>query len=334
MLEFANRLYKTNRLFLPDVKFPDLLIKPLEKDEFDLMGKITARFHQNRFFDKEVIRKKAEKIYTEKELRNMTQEETQEAGGNLSIMFPNLKPNGIYGQSEESFSRYWQEQKDNPDFKAFIAKDKTTNKVLGFVTGDFKYINLQDFPYVTFPQYADLSKILSIGSLYMNPNPTWKEKEIGKTLISTFMLNSLIENDFKFSGFLTNCFWRDNSQFFLDRCCGARRIGFCDMPNRYIDEDGKTNIQNLTGEVMFWEWPNVRKLINSMPPILSEEEYTRKDSDYKTMEKVKGYMPEYLKLKKEEKERKKHEKYLDDLTRTEVDISEYIDFLVKIGAIE
>ena len=43
----------------------------------------------------------------------MIQEEIQEAGGNLSIMFHNLKPNGIYGQSEENFLRYWREQKDN-----------------------------------------------------------------------------------------------------------------------------------------------------------------------------------------------------------------------------
>ena len=315
MLELTNKLYKTNRLFSSNNKSLDLLIRPLERDEFDLMGKVAAKFYQDRFYNEETIKKQAQRIYNEKELEGMTQEEIQEIAGNISILFPNLKPNDIYGQSEENFLRYWKEQKDNPDFKAFVAIDKETNQICGFVKGDFKYVDLQDFPHVTFPEGINPNKILSIGSLYVDPE--CKGKGAGKALASTFMLNSLAENNFDYSGFLTDCFWRNNSQFFFNKC-GAERIGFCDIPDRYVDKDGKTNIQNITGEVMFWTPENVENFLKNKVKITSP--YSRKNPDYKTMEKAKGSMPEYLKLKQKDNSKN----YLNELVELGKDFDPFI----------
>ena len=44
---------------LTNTKYLDLLIRPLEKDEFDLMGKVVSRFYQDRFYNEETIKKQA-----------------------------------------------------------------------------------------------------------------------------------------------------------------------------------------------------------------------------------------------------------------------------------
>lgn len=271
----------------------NVIIRKAKIDEFiNILPTVAFKAYYDRFYNIETIKKNVDIIrQAESEIvkYNETEEEFLEYGGCLSIPYTKLSPkvNGA-GQSLLSFTKYWLSKiKDFQDgkFKVFVAE--INGKIVGFVKGTFDEINKKDFPDC---QLAEDKKICALGSLYILPS--CRKKGIGTMLTKEYIKNLLKESP-NCDGMLTECYWRNNSQYFFNKL-GATSIGFCNIPDLYLNEQLELATQNITGEVMFWDRNKLDLLANNR---FTNKEYNRKTQNYIDMEKFKGNFEEYLRNK-------------------------------------
>lgn len=271
----------------------NVIIRKARIEEFvDILPRVAFKAYSDRFYNKEAIKKHAEIIRIkeglDKKIKGETEEEFLEYGGCLSIPYTKLSPkaNGE-GQSLLSFKKYWNDKIEDfkkGKFKVFVAE--IDGKVIGFVKGTFDEVDKKDFP------DCDLSnkKIFSLGSLYVLPN--CRKNGVGTLLTKKWIKNLLIECP-ECEGMLTECYWRNNSQYFFNKL-GAKSIGFCNIPDIYLNSKLQHSIQNITGEVMFWNRDKLDLLANNR---FTNKEYTRKTQNYVDMVKARGNFEEYLRNK-------------------------------------
>ena len=280
-------------------KMEKLIIRKARLEEFDsVLPDLAARAYGDRFFDDKTIKNNTERVlkieglvFPQKEREG---DEFLEYGGSLSIPFTCLKPqpNGS-GQSFESFRRYWTEKKSDEGFRAYVAE--LNGKVVGFVKGSFGYVDCaEDFPEANLPE---TDRIVSLGSLYLDPD--CRRGGIGTELVKKYMEEALIEKpDCK--GFVTDCYWRNNSQYFFNKL-GASSVGFCNIPDAYLDGNLERKTQNIVGEVMFWNREKIDTLLGNQAiksgEILADAAYTRNTSEYSLMVAAGGDMEEFKAIK-------------------------------------
>jgi len=293
----------------------EIIIREAKAEEFDsVLPKLATKAYQDRFFNEESIKKSGEIILEQEKLsfpktenpeeERINREEFLEYSGSLGIPFSVLRPqeNGA-GQSLLSFMEYWQSKKEDfkeKKFKAFVAE--VDSKVVGFIKGNFDYVDFEkDFSEIK--ELQNQQKICSIGSLYVDPEFR-RTQGIGTQLVQKWTAE-LLRKKPNCEGMLTDCYWRNNSQYFFNRL-GAVSIGFCDIPDTYLNKTLTRQTQNIVGEVMFWNREAMEKLIKTnnlkKGENLSQEKYTRNTSEYSIMTVAKGNMTDFIKLKKEQRE--------------------------------
>ena len=278
-----------------------IIIRKAKLEEFDyILPDLVARAYGDRFFNDSTIKNSGERILEKEGLKFPTNsgkdDEFLEYSGSLSVPFSCLKPqsNGA-GQSFESFRSYWSEKKRDAAFRAYVAE--FDGEIVGFVKGNFDYVDCaNDFPDASLPE---TDKIISLGSLYIDPN--CRRSGIGTDLVKCYMREALKEK-VKCNGFVTDCYWRNNSQYFFNKL-GASSVGFCNIPDIYLDENLERRTQNIVGEVMFWSKENIDKLLSNSiiksGEILADNKYTRNTTEYSAMVVAKGNMGNFKAVKNE-----------------------------------
>ena len=271
----------------------NVIIRKAKFDEFiNILPMVAFKAYYDRFYNIETIKKNSNIIRKrEGEViqNNETEEEFLEYGGCLSIPYTKLSPkaNGT-GQSLLSFTKYWLSKiKDFQDekFKVFVAE--VNGKIVGFIKGTFDKIDKNDFPDCKLEENKNL---FALGSLYILPS--CRKKGIGTMLTKEYIKNLLKEHP-NCDGMLTECYWRNNSQYFFNKL-GAESIGFCNITDLYLNEQLELATQNITGEVMFWDRNKLDLLANNR---FTNKEYNRKTKNYVKMLKFKGNFEEYLRNK-------------------------------------
>lgn len=281
----------------------EITIRLGTKEEYKEIVELYSKAYQDRFFNPDRVFKCGQKIL-KSEIGTETipvgfLPEFQEYSGNLGIPFSCLIPQDSgAGQSFESFNRYWQEKLSDPNFKVFVAEKD--GKIIGFIKGTFEYVDCDlDFPDVIFPTDIDKTKIISIGSLYIDPD--YRETGAGTKLVKYYMQEAIKEKK-EYSGFITDCYWRNNSQYFFNKT-GAESIGFCNIPDLYLDKQLQRQTQNIVGEVMFWSKDKVEELLSTSTidkkVCLADIPYTRQTLMYSAMVVAGGNMEEYKKIMQE-----------------------------------
>ncbi len=268
----------------------DIIIRKARVSE---IGKTLGFLHfiayKDRFFNKEVAFNSAIKISkNEKNIDFKTILDPVEFGGYLGINYRDLIPNGDEGQSLESFNQYWDSKKndfENGKFITYVAEDKKTNKLVGFVKGDYS-IN----------SYGSNE----LGSIYIDPN--YKGIGLGFDLVKKYFTD-IIEKNPNCNGIMTDCYIRNNSQYFFNRL-GATFHSFCSIPNLYLTRRriGILEQESLCigGEMMSFSRKNIEDVIlakNSRCLPKPTEKYTRDREFYKqVMFNIQKYsaLPPYL----------------------------------------
>ncbi len=305
----------------------EIIIRPAKAEEFDvILPALAARAYQDRFFDEDSITKSGkmllerEKLLKKEDIPSFpfinqedvsflpfeNQEEFLEYSGSLSVPFSVLRPqsSGV-GQSFQSFQEYWEKKKEDSKFRAFVAE--VDGRVIGFVKGTFDYVDCAE----DFPQIEELQgqrKVCSLGSLYVD-SEFRRTQGVGTRLVQEWSRRLLKEKP-DCQGMLTDCYWRNNSQYFFNKL-GAESIGFCSIPDTYLaeeqDENGRIalerRVQDISGEVMLWTRERLENLIGTdslgKGQMLAVVVYTRNTSQYSLMTAAEGSMVEFVKLRKE-----------------------------------
>lgn len=275
-----------------------VIIRKARLEEYDeILPRLATKSYQDRFFNDKTIKENSRRILEIEKLelsKNTSEDEFLEYGGSLSIPFTSLRPqlNGS-GQSFESFRRYWIEKKSDKNFKVYVAE--LSGKIIGFVKGNFEYVDFsKDFPDVSI---TEREKIISLGSLYVDPDS--RRGGVGTDLVRYYIKEAIKEKQ-ECNGFITECYWRNNSQYFFNKL-GASSIGFCNIPDVYLDDKLERKIQNIVGEVMFWGKKEIDRLLNTpiikSGEILSDTTYTRNTSEYSIMTIAKGDIDNFRSIK-------------------------------------
>lgn len=277
----------------------NIITRKANLEEFTTtLPELAYRAYSNRFFKKTTIEQNCNFILTREKLTlppNTSTKELLEYSGSLSIPYSCLEPQlDGSGQSLKSFKRYWFEKIDDPNFRVFVAE--INKNIIGFVKGSFEYIDCdKDFPEIEFLQ--EKNKIISLGSLYIDPD--YRKGGVGTKLVKTYIQEALEEKG-EYNGFITDCYWRNNSQYFFNKL-GAVSIGFCNIPDIYLDKNLTRQTQNIVGEVMFWDENAINNLLKTdvinKSKILAQEEYTRNTMEYSLMTAALGNLEEYINIK-------------------------------------
>jgi predicted N-acetyltransferase YhbS len=280
------------------------IIRAAKAEEFDsILPTLAAIAYQDRFFNEESVARSGAMILEREGIcfPEPKKEEFLEYSGSLSVPFSVLKPQiSGAGQSLLSFAKYWQEKKQDfldEKFKVFVAE--IDGQIVGFVKGNFDYVDCT----ADFPEISELNgqqQICSLGSLYVNPNFR-RTQGIGTKLVQKW-ISELLKEKPDCQGMLTDCYWRNNSQYFFNRM-GAESIGFCDIPDSYLDEYLKRQTQNIVGEVMFWTREKLDNLIDIISIIKDQtpkvKKYTRHTLQYSLMTVAKGNMIDFIDLREQ-----------------------------------
>lgn len=290
----------------------EIIIREAKAEEFDVaLPALATRAYQDRFFNEEGITRSGEMVLRQEQLsflkprtleeEKTTKEEFLEYSGSLSIPFSVLRPqeNGA-GQSLLSFTRYWQSKKEDflsGKFKAFVAE--IDGKVVGFMKGTFDYVDFAtDFPAI--PEFANRQNIAVATSIYVDPNFR-RIQGIGTKLVQKWFYELLKEKP-DCQGKISDCYWRNNSQYFFNKL-GAKSIGFCNIPDMYLDESLTRQTQNIVGEVMFWDREAMEKLVSASKlesgQTLASDRYTRNTSQYSLMTVARGSMVDFISLREQ-----------------------------------
>ena len=102
--------------------------------------------------------------------------------------------------------------------------------------------------------------------------------------------------------FVTDCYWRNNSQYFFNKL-GATSVGFCNIPDIYLDDQMERKIQNIVGEVMFWSREKVDEFLKTTAiekgKNLADIPYSRNTQEYSLMTAAEGDLKTFEILKKQ-----------------------------------